>query len=184
MCEKIGKNTYNYLIGFETSQININKLPSYREVLNLFIYKHRSLNITIRNSASSVISDTNAVWANFMIPTIRPQHSIKKLEKFYSEYQLIKKHRNREKKSKVQQKNVENFSQKLDKLFDIANTSAVKNLPKELKQFLVECRNGKVNIHSPVTSTSPQTIYQDQFNMEQEIANGDNENDKNDIGEF
>lgn len=182
MSEKIGRNTYNYLIGFETTQININKLPSYREVLSLFFYKHRSLKINIRNSASSVISDTNAVWANFMIPTIRPQHSIKKLEKFYSEYQIIRKHCDREKKSKAQQKNVEKFTQKLDKLFDIANSMAVNNLPNEIKQFLVECRNGKVNIHSPVTSSPTETIYQDQSDMEQEITNEDNKNDKNDIG--
>lgn len=183
MCEKIGRNTYNYLIGFETTQINMNKLPSYRDVLSLFLYKHQFLNTnSIRNSASSVINDTNAVWANFMIPTIRPQHSIKKLEKYYSDYLLIRKHRDREKKSKAQQKNVENFTQKLDKLFDIANSTAAKNLSNELKQFLVECRNGKVNIHSPVTSSSLETIYQDQFNMEQDITNEDNQNDKNDIG--
>lgn len=98
MCEQDNKSIYHYLIGFETTQININKLPSYRDVLSLFIYKHQSLKITIRSSASSVISDTNAVWKNFMIPTIRLQHSIQKLENFFSDYLLIKKHRQREKR--------------------------------------------------------------------------------------
>lgn len=182
MCEKIGRNVYNYLIGFETTEIHNNKLPSYREVLSLFIYKHQSLNMTIRNSASSVISDTNAVWSKFMIPTIRPQHSIQKLEKFYTDYLLIKKHRNREKNSKTQQKNLEKFCQKLGKLFDIANSTAVKNLPNELKEFLVECRNGKVNLHTPVDSSLPQTSLQDKSDMEQAITNEDNKNNMNDIG--
>ncbi|CAH1107376.1 unnamed protein product [Psylliodes chrysocephalus] len=137
--------------------------------------------MTIRNSASSVISDTNAVWSKFMIPTIRPQHSIQKLEKFYTDYLLIKKHRNREKNSKTQQKNLEKFCQKLGKLFDIANSTAVKNLPNELKEFLVECRNGKVNLHTPVDSSLPQTSLQDKSDMEQAITNEDNKNNMNDI---
>lgn len=47
--------------------------------------KHQSLKMNIRNSSSSVISEINAVWTGFMIPIIRPQHSIKKLKKFYRE---------------------------------------------------------------------------------------------------
>lgn len=173
MCEQVNKSNYHYLIGFETTQININKLPSYRDVLSLFIYKHQSLKITIRTSATSVISDTNSVWKNFMIPTIRSQHSIQTLETFFSEYLLIKKHREREKSSKKQRTNVEKFWQKLDKLFDISNSTAVKNLPEDLQQFLYECQNGKVNIHLPVTSC---------LSEQQRIPEDKENDDKNDIG--
>nr|XP_036223779.1 uncharacterized protein LOC118681742 [Bactrocera oleae] len=107
-----------------------------------------------------------------MIPTIRPQHSIHKLEKFFSDYLLIKKRRQREKRSKKQQMNVEKISQKLDKLFDISSSMTVKKLPEGLQQFLCECQNRKVNIHSPDTSF---------LSEEQEITEDKEDDDKNDI---
>lgn len=182
MSEKIGNKTWNYLIGFERSQINNNKLPSYRELLNLFMYKHQSLKLTIRNSATSVINDTNTIWASFKIPTIRPQHSLTKLEKFYAEYIKVKTHHKREKKSKAQKQNVEKFNQKLDKLFDISNSTMVKNLPKEQQQFLNECQKGKINLHSPVTTFLPVETFQNKSDTEQEIGNEDNEKNTDEIG--
>ncbi|CAD6222134.1 GSCOCG00000748001-RA-CDS [Cotesia congregata] len=181
MGEKIRNKTYNYLIGFEIKKINNNRLPSYRDVLSLFMFKHMSLKMTIRNSSASVISETNAVWAKFMIPTMRPQHSIKKLEKFYAKYKDLKKGRSREKKSKAQQKHVQNFKEKLDQLFDISNSTAVKNLPKELQQFLVERQKGNNNLHLPATSVPPEEIFEDQFDMEVEIKNEENENNTEEI---
>lgn len=171
MCEQIGNRVYNYLIGFEIRNINDNKLPSCRDVLNLFLYKHQSLKLNIRASASSVISDTNAVWAKLLIPTSRPQHSIKKLEKIHCEYIKLKKHRSRAKTSKKQRQNVEQFSKRLDKLFDIANRPAVKNLPKNLQQFLTDCRTGNriSNIHLPAIDVLPEETSGNQSAMEEEI---------------
>ncbi|XP_044585219.1 uncharacterized protein LOC123265495 [Cotesia glomerata] len=182
MSENIGSKTWNYLIGFERSQINNNKLPSYRDLLNFFMYKHQSLKLTIRNSATSVINDTNTIRASFKIPTIRPQHSLTKLEKFYAEYIKVKTHHKREKKSKAQKQNVEKFNQKLDKLFDISNSTMVKNLPKEQQQFLNECQKGKTNLHSPVTNFLPVETFQNKSDTEQEITNEDNENNTDEIG--
>ncbi|XP_044595356.1 uncharacterized protein LOC123272552 [Cotesia glomerata] len=174
MSEKIGDKIYNYLVGFEIKKINNNRLPSYRDVLSLFMFKHMSLKMTIRNSSASVISEISAVWAKFMIPTIRPQHSIKKLEKFYAKYKDLKKNRSREKKSKAQQRHVQNFKERLDQLFDISSSTAVKNLPKELQQFLIECQKGNNNSYFPATSVPAEE-------MEVEIKNEDNENNTEEI---
>lgn len=173
MSEQIGNRVYNYLVGFEIRNINNDKLPSCRDVLNLFLYKHQSLKLSIRASASSVISDTNAVWANLLIPTSRLQHSIKKLEKIYSDYMKLKKHRSREKTSKRQRNNVEQFRKRLDKLFDIANSAAVKNLPKNLQQFLADCRkrNRISTIHPPAIDVLSEETFENQSAMEEEIPN-------------
>lgn len=181
MSEQIGNRVYHYLIGFEISNINKNKLPSRRDVLNLFMYKHQSLKLSIRDSASSVISDTNAAWANLLIPTSRPQHSIQKLKKIYSEYMKLKKHRSRAKTSKAHQKNVEQFIKHLDKLFDIANLAAVKNLPEKLQQFFNECREGNRNIHLPEVDISPEETSGNQSAME-DISYNINENNAEEIG--
>lgn len=182
MSEKIGEKIYNYLIGFEISTVNSNKLPSYRDVLNFFMHKHHSSKLTIRNSSSIVISDINAIWAGFSIPALRPQHSIQKIEKFYAEYMKIKKHRSRVKQSKIQRTNVNKFCHKLDRLFDIANCAAVKNLPEGLKNFLFECQGKKINNRLPVTFVSPEKNPDNQSAIEQGITNGDNDNIEEEIG--
>ncbi|XP_074108478.1 uncharacterized protein LOC141533473 isoform X3 [Cotesia typhae] len=146
------------------------------------MYRHQSLKLTIRNSATSVINDTNTIWASFKIPTIRPQHSLAKLEKFYAKYIKVKTHHKREKRSKAQKQNVEKFNQKLDKLFDIPNSTMVKNLPKEQQQFLNECQKGKSNLHSPVTTFLPVETFQNKSDTEQEIANEDNEKNTDEFG--
>ncbi|XP_044578931.1 uncharacterized protein LOC123261403 [Cotesia glomerata] len=173
MSEQIGNRVYNYLIGFEIHNINNIKLPSCRDVLNLFMYKHQSLKLSIRASASSVISDTNAIWANLLIPTSRPQHSIKKLEKIHSDYMKLKNHRSRAKTSKRQRTNVEQFSKRLDKLFDIANCAALKNLPKNLQQFLTDCRKGNRNIHLPAIDVIPEETSGNLSAMEVETPNNE-----------
>ncbi|CAG5100671.1 Protein of unknown function [Cotesia congregata] len=176
MSEQIGEKIYNYLIGFEIKTINKNKLPLYRDVLSLFMYKHHSLKQTIRNSSSDVLSEVNAVWAGFLIPTIRPQHSKKKLEKLYSEYIIIKKHRHRAKKSKAEQANVKKFCEKLDKLFDISNCAAVKNLPEGVRNFLFESQGKNCNKRLPVAYASPEMISDNQSAMEQDVVDEDNVN--------
>ncbi|XP_044580678.1 uncharacterized protein LOC123262499 [Cotesia glomerata] len=168
MSEQIGNRVYNYLIGFEIHNINNIKLPSCRDVLNLFMYKRQSLKLSIRTSASSVISDTNAIWANLLIPTSRPQHSIKNYD-----YMKLKNHRSRAKTSKRQRTNVEQFSKRLDKLFDIANCAALKNLPKNLQQFLTDCRKGNRNIHLPAIDVIPEETSGNLYAMEVETPNNE-----------
>ncbi|XP_044578933.1 uncharacterized protein LOC123261406 [Cotesia glomerata] len=134
------------------------------------MYKHQSLKLSLRASASSVISDTNAIWANLLIPTSRPQHSIKKLEKIHSDYMKLKNHRSRAKTSKRQRTNVEQFSKRLDKLFDIA---ALKDLPKNLQQFLTDCRKGNRNIHLPSIDVIPEETSENLSAMEVETPNNE-----------
>ncbi|XP_057336479.1 uncharacterized protein LOC130675041 [Microplitis mediator] len=62
MSRQIGFKVYNYLLGYELSNLSDYKLPSYRDAINLFMYKHRYLQLTIRQSSKEVIDDINHIW--------------------------------------------------------------------------------------------------------------------------
>lgn len=141
MREEIGNKVYNYLLGFEMSKFNTKKLPTYRDVMNVFMYKHRGFKITIRRSSNDVFSKLNDVWSNFLIPTCQRQQSIKKLETFHSEYLNLKKNRKLVKKSKKQQEKTNKFNLKLNQLFDITDNSKYQYLPDNCKEFLTKSRN-------------------------------------------
>ncbi|KAG5860774.1 hypothetical protein JTB14_015375 [Gonioctena quinquepunctata] len=83
----------------------------------------------------------------------------------------LKNHRSRAKISKRQRTNVEQFSKRLDKLFDIANCAALKNLPKNLQKFLTDCRKGNRNIHLPAIDVLPEGTSGNPSAMEEEIPN-------------
>ncbi|XP_044575164.1 uncharacterized protein LOC123258973 [Cotesia glomerata] len=75
--------------------------------------------------------------------------------------------------SKRQRTNVEQFSKRLDKLFDIANCAALKNLPKNLQQFLTDCRKGNRNIHLPAIDVIPEETSGNLSAMEVETPNNE-----------
>lgn len=105
MSKKIGTKIFNYLIGVPISELRDNKLPTYRDVINLFIYKHTILNLTIRQSSTNAICSLNNVWYKFSIPTSRCQYNIKKLESFYQLYQNLKKNSQGKKNTNTYRKN-------------------------------------------------------------------------------
>lgn len=140
MREKIGNKAYNYLLGFEMTKFNIKKLPTYRDVINVFMHKHRGLKITIRRSSNEVISELNEIWSNFLLPTCQRQQSVKKLETFHKEYLNLQKNRKSVKKSKKQQEKTVKLKLKLNQLFDIADNSKYQYLPDNCKEFLTKSR--------------------------------------------
>ncbi|XP_044597439.1 uncharacterized protein LOC123274002 [Cotesia glomerata] len=85
----------------------------------------------------------------------------------------LKNHRSRAKTSKRQRTNVEQFSKRLDKLFDIANCAALKNLSKNLQQFLTDCRKGNRNIHLPAIDVIPEETSGNLSAMEVETPNNE-----------
>lgn len=140
MTQKISNKVFNNLIGFETSKLNNQKLPIYRDVINIFMYKHRCLKLTIRQSSTEVIKDVIDIWNNFSIPISRIQHIILKFEKFYDQYKKVKIYHKKKNKSPAQQEKIQSFTEQLDQLFDIANCDEIIHLPEYLKVYLTKCR--------------------------------------------
>ncbi|KAK0174471.1 hypothetical protein PV327_010236 [Microctonus hyperodae] len=135
MREIIGKKAYNYLFGFETNKYSNKKLPTYREVMNVFMYKHRELKMTIRQSSTEVARELKDIWSKFLISSCRREQIIKKIETFYKEYMNLKTNRKR-KKSKAQCEKVNKFTRKLDQLFDITDNKKYEHLSDTCKEFL------------------------------------------------
>lgn len=154
MTEKIGNKVFNYLIGFESSELNLQKLPTYRDVINLFMHKHRCLKFTIRQSSTEVIKEVIDIWNNFSIPTSRIQHVIEKFEKFYDLYKKIKIDHKNKNKAPAQQQRIQSFTVQLDQLFDIANCEEFIYLPEHLQVYLSKCRErGSNNKCVPIEYT-------------------------------
>lgn len=155
MTEKIGNKLFNYLIGFESSELNNQKLPIYRDVINLFMHDHRCLKFTIRQNSTEVIKEVINIWNNFSIPTSRIQHIIEKFEKFYDQYKKIKIAHKNKNKAPVQQQITQSFTEQLDQLFDIANCEEIIHLPEYLQVYLMKCREkGSNNKLVPIEYTS------------------------------
>ena len=85
-----------FLVGFETSQISERKLPTKRQILSLFFYKHKSLNLTIRQSATEVAKDVIKIWSEFNLPTIKLFYVVGKIECLFREWKnLLKSRKNK-----------------------------------------------------------------------------------------
>jgi len=99
------------------------KLPSNRQTFGLFLHLHVTEKLTIRNAASEVIVEVKKFWERARIPVRDSQHCIIKLEKLFSEWKVLKKHKNRETSLHRQQE--AEFVENLKNLFDIAHADAL-----------------------------------------------------------
>lgn len=126
-----------FLVGFETSQISERKLPTQRQILSLFFYKHKSLNLTIRQSATEVAKDVIKIWSDFNLPTIKVFYVVGKIECLCREWKNLLKSRKNKKTTAKKNKEME-FTQKLDKLFNISKKSLEQFLTGEQKALLNE----------------------------------------------
>lgn len=128
-----------YLIGSETTHISGSKLPSNRQVLQVFFYNVRYVNLTIRESARLAIDETVIFWQKARIPVREPQHCIAKLEAIYKNWRNLQKNSSRKNDT---QRNKENaFTGKLNDLFDIAHANALSTIKiVEDREFLIAQR--------------------------------------------
>lgn len=139
MASKRKLRTNIYLIGSETSQIYGSKLPSNRQVLQVFFYNIRCVNLTVRESARLAIEETVIFWQKARIPVREPQHCICKLEDIYKKWRMLQKNSNR--KTDVQRNKENAFTDTLDDLFDIAHANALSTIKiAEDREFLTAQR--------------------------------------------
>ena len=126
-----------YLIGNTSSEIKFSaKLPSNREVLAYFMYQHKDLGRTVHESLKSSIDTVSRHWERASIPIREVHHCIKKLRQLFNEWTGLRKHEKRPTEGHRKKEN--EFSEKMDYIFDIAHANAEKMIKnKEDYQFLL-----------------------------------------------
>lgn len=139
-----------FLIGSDISQITGSKLPSNRQVLQVFFFNMRCVNLPIRESAKLTIDETVIFWQKASIPVRQPHHCIAKLEALYNLWRNLQK--NCRRKSETQKSKEAEFTEKLDDLFDIAHANALETMKlKENREFLIaQRRKGRIGCIGPV----------------------------------
>ena len=100
------------------------KLPSNREVLAYFMYQHKDLGRTVHESLKSSIDTVSRHWERASIPIREVHHCIKKLRQLFNEWTGLRKHEKRPTEGHRKKEN--EFSEKMDYIFDIAHANAEK----------------------------------------------------------
>ena len=138
MAAKTRSSQHVWLIGFPTDKIIGAKLPSGRDVMRFFI-KHRENKCTTRESAHTTYDELIKIWDQCRIPVKSKRDIIDKIEKLYKQQQQLSKSIQRSNLSDI--RNQEEYSIKLDKLFDIAHAHSNYLIQfEEDRQFLAQQR--------------------------------------------
>ena len=128
-----------WLLGPEQPLLLGSKLPSNRQVLSVFFYHHKTLQMTIRESARAVVRQASDFWARARIPIRLEKHNIDKLEQLHTTWWKLKKNAGR--RTETQEKNEMTFTHNLDNLFDIAHMDALSIITiQEDRDFLIAQR--------------------------------------------
>lgn len=117
-----------YLIGQRDLQPlhRLKQMPITKQVLQRFHHHLSEQTITqcaVRNASHITVDEVMLIWHKAAIPTILKQHVIEKLEKYHSEWLLLKKNKGRVSESQRQRES--QFQQKVHSLFDIAHNEAM-----------------------------------------------------------
>lgn len=120
-----------YLVGVPYSQILGAKLPSRKQVLSVFFFNHRVIQLTLRESATLVVEELSVFWTKARIPIRAKARCIDKVLSLHTEWLNLQKSSYRQSDA---QKNKED-------LFDVASESALTTMKiEEDKQFLISQR--------------------------------------------
>ena len=106
--------------------INGARLPVADQVFSHFMYNHRTLKKTIRDSARITVREVYAKFrSKTTIPVAQEIKSIEKIEKLYTEWKALLKN-----KSRNQEENRNKFTSKLQLLFDISPKDTIDRMEK------------------------------------------------------
>lgn len=131
--EKLRKIT---MIGQVSHQIVGAKLPSNRQVLEVFFYNMRFVKLSAKESARLTIDATLIFWQQARIPFRETHKCASKLIKLYEDWKTFNKAKV-EKMAKALKEKYDDFILNLDNLFDIAHADALTMIRNEEdKEFL------------------------------------------------
>lgn len=106
------------LVGKPSFQITGTKLPSKKQVMQLFFYNIRFMNLTARESANATIKVVKVFWDQARIPVRYDAQCVVQILKLHEQWKALKK--TAEGRQATSQKAaVDDFVISLDNLFDI-----------------------------------------------------------------
>lgn len=122
------------MIGDVCHQITGAKLPSNRQILQMFFYNMRFAKFTAKGSAKLTVDAALIFWQQARVPTRETHKCAEKLLKLYEKYRSIQK----KIQSKYPLSKTSEFIETLDDLFDIASVDALDEMKiEEDKAFLL-----------------------------------------------
>lgn len=128
------------LIGKVSHQIVGAKLPSNRQILQVFFYNMRYVKLDAKQSAQLTVDAALIFWHQARIPTRNPDKCANKLIKIYEEWKCYQKS-NVNKFSAKRKQEYEDFIENLDNIFDMAHAEAMTMMRNEEdKEFLLKQR--------------------------------------------
>lgn len=113
-----------WLLGPPISELLQSKLPTKREVLQLFFHYHNEEKKNVTEATSSVVNDVMNVWDRARIATSHRPYIIKSFKKLYDDYLKLKK--NKKRVTKTENSRQHTFVSSLMSLFDIAHKNVEK----------------------------------------------------------
>lgn len=85
-----------YLLGKPSPTITGNKLPSKKQVLQVFFHLHNEEKKTVREAATGAVGAALPFWEKARIPVCLKKHLIKKLEVLFNSWKSLRKGRKKE----------------------------------------------------------------------------------------
>jgi len=133
------------LIGYPLEHITGARLPSGRDVMRNFVFYHLTLKKTVKESAQLVYAQLTPFWLKSQLPTRRKDHIIKKITDLYAEHCNLMKNDARGNEKDLE--NQENFSRKLDNLFDVSHAASDQLIHiEEDKEFLKLQQQSRIGV--------------------------------------
>ena len=127
--------TDTYLLGSMENTITGSKLPSRKQVLQVFLHHHLEEKMTVKDAAGETLKVLGDFWQRARIPMQKDQRAKEKIIRLYDEWAKLKKNKNRT--TKTQKDNEQKFVNLLENLFDIAHANAMSMIElDEDKEFL------------------------------------------------
>ena len=127
--------TDTYLLGSTENTITGSKLPSRKQVLQLFLHHHLEEKMTLKDAAGETLKVLGDFWQRARIPMQKDQRAKEKILRLYEEWARLKKNKSRT--TKTQKDNEKQFVNLLENLFDIAHANAMSMIElDEDKEFL------------------------------------------------
>jgi len=118
MSIKLRSDFQIFLIGSQITQIHGSKFPSNGQVLSVFFYNMRTVNLTTRESAALAVRECFIFWEKVRISIRAIHHCITKLINLYDEWRNLQK--NAQKVGESYRLKENDLKKKLYLLFDIA----------------------------------------------------------------
>lgn len=128
-----------FLLGYLMDDIIGNKLPSNEQVLKLLFHYTKNVKKTVHEGCQMTIEKVKKFWILAGIFILDDKRCVQKLQKLYDEYRNLNKNAG----MPFNQKREQEFSIKLQSLFDIAHSKVFEMVNDEIKNFLIDQRSAR-----------------------------------------